>query len=55
MFTLFLDTLNEIIIKHQADLNDWLYVLLTKLLNKLGSDVLTSIGRKIQNTLTLVR
>lgn len=55
VFTLFLDTLNEIIIKHQADLNDWLYVLLTKLLNKLGSDVLTSIGRKIQNTLTLVR
>ncbi|KAK6619988.1 hypothetical protein RUM44_006388 [Polyplax serrata] len=54
-FTLFLDTLNEIIIKHQADLNDWLYVLLTKLLNKLGSDVLTSIGRRILYTLRLVR
>merc|ERR1719414_1487384 len=34
VFALFLDTLTELIVTHKADLTDWLYVLVTRLLNK---------------------
>ncbi|XP_066957422.1 CLIP-associating protein 1 isoform X22 [Macrobrachium rosenbergii] len=55
VFTLFLDTLMELIMVHKADLGDWLYILLTRLLNKLGSDLLGSVQAKIHKTLDLVR
>ena len=55
VFTLFLDTLMELIIVHRADLTDWLYILLTRLLHKLGSDLLGSVQTKIHRTLDLVR
>ncbi|XP_068228567.1 CLIP-associating protein 2 isoform X21 [Palaemon carinicauda] len=55
VFTLFLDTLMELIMVHKADLCDWLYILLTRLLNKLGSDLLGSVQAKIHKTLDLVR
>ncbi|XP_042873875.1 CLIP-associating protein 1-like isoform X13 [Penaeus japonicus] len=55
VFTLFLDTLMELIMVHKADLGDWLYILLTRLLNKLGSDLLGSVQTKIHKTLDLVR
>jgi len=55
VFSLFLDTLNELILTHKADLSDWLYVLLTRLLNKLGSDLLGSIQNKIHKSLAVVR
>ena len=55
VFTLFLDTLMELIFVHRADLNDWLYILLTRLLQKLGSDLLGSVQTKIHRTLDLVR
>ncbi|XP_033608328.1 CLIP-associating protein 1-B isoform X6 [Cryptotermes secundus] len=55
VFSLFLDTLNELILTHKADLNDWLYVLLTRLLNKLGADLLGSIQNKIHKSLAVVR
>jgi CLIP-associating protein 1/2 len=55
VFSLFLDTLNELIQTHKADLNDWLYVLLTRLLNKLGGDLLGSIQNKIHKSLSVVR
>ncbi|KAK7070641.1 CLIP-associating protein 1 [Halocaridina rubra] len=55
VFTLFLDTLMELIMVHKADLESWLYVLLTRLLNKLGSDLLGSVQAKIHKTLDLVR
>ncbi|XP_069703536.1 CLIP-associating protein 1 isoform X4 [Periplaneta americana] len=55
VFSLFLDTLNELILTHKADLNDWLYVLLTRLLNKLGGDLLGSIQNKIHKSLAVVR
>merc|ERR1719278_628155 len=35
VFALFLETLCELVSSHKADLYDWLYVLLTRLLNKL--------------------
>uniref|UniRef100_A0A1B6GM36 TOG domain-containing protein n=1 Tax=Cuerna arida TaxID=1464854 RepID=A0A1B6GM36_9HEMI len=55
VFSLFLDALNELMAVHRADLNSWLYVLLTRLLNKLGADLLGSIQSKIQKTLDIVR
>ncbi|XP_054279467.1 CLIP-associating protein 2 isoform X5 [Macrosteles quadrilineatus] len=55
VFSLFLDTLNELILMHRADLNSWLYVLLTRLLNKLGGDLLGSIQNKIIKSLDVIR
>ncbi|XP_067003312.1 CLIP-associating protein 1-B [Anabrus simplex] len=55
VFSLFLDTLTEVIQSHKADLSDWLYVLLTRLLNKLGTDLLGSIQTKIHKCLGVVR
>ncbi|XP_044007569.1 CLIP-associating protein 1-like isoform X2 [Aphidius gifuensis] len=55
VFSLFIDTLNELIITHNEDLVDWLYVLCTRLLNKLGVDLLGSIQTKINKTLDIVR
>nr|CAD7393528.1 unnamed protein product [Timema cristinae] len=40
---------------HKADLGDWLYCLLTRLLNKLGGDLLGSIHTKIHRVLNNVR
>ncbi|XP_057320336.1 CLIP-associating protein 1-A isoform X4 [Microplitis mediator] len=55
VFSLFLDTLNELIASHSEDLVDWLYVLCTRLLNKLGMDLLVSIQTKINRSLDVVR
>ncbi|XP_024877951.1 CLIP-associating protein 1-A isoform X7 [Temnothorax curvispinosus] len=55
VFSLFLDTLNELIITHNEGLGDWLYVLCARLLNKLGTDLLGSIQTKIHKTLDVVR
>uniref|UniRef100_A0ABD2WPW9 TOG domain-containing protein n=1 Tax=Trichogramma kaykai TaxID=54128 RepID=A0ABD2WPW9_9HYME len=55
VFSLFLDTLNELIQTHCEDLGDWLYILCTRLLNKLGTDLLGSIQTKIYKTLEVVR
>ena len=40
VFALFLETLTELVLSHKADLAEWLYILLTRLLNKLGADLL---------------
>ena len=40
VFALFLETLTELVMSHKADLGDWIYVLITRLLNKLGADLL---------------
>ncbi|CAD1472633.1 unnamed protein product [Heterotrigona itama] len=55
VFSLFLDTLNELVATHSEDLGDWLYVLCARLLNKLGTDLLGSIQAKIHKTLEVVR
>ncbi|XP_029175944.1 CLIP-associating protein 1 isoform X4 [Nylanderia fulva] len=55
VFSLFLDTLNELVMTHSEGLGDWLYVLCARLLNKLGTDLLGSIQTKIQRTLDIVR
>ena len=40
---------------HARDLTDWLYVLLTRLLNKTGTDMLGSVNAKLLRTLDTVR
>ena len=40
VFALFLETLTELVMSHKADLGDWIYILITRLLNKLGADLL---------------
>lgn len=55
VLSIFLDVLVLLITVHRQDLNDWLNTLLTKLLNKTGTDVLGSIQAKIQKALETVR
>uniref|UniRef100_A0A182SYS0 TOG domain-containing protein n=1 Tax=Anopheles maculatus TaxID=74869 RepID=A0A182SYS0_9DIPT len=54
VYALFLDTVNELILSHSADLQDWLFILLTRLFNKLGTDLLGSMHGKIWKTLQLI-
>ena len=54
VYSLFLDTVNELIISQSQDLHDWLFILLTRLFNKLGTDLLSSMNGKIWKTLTLI-
>ena len=55
VFSIFLDTLSELCMVHARDLTDWLYVLLTRLLNKTGTDMLGSVNAKLLRTLDTVR
>ena len=52
---MFLETLIELLAIHRSDLHDWLYICLTRLLNKMGADVLGSVQVKIQRALEAVR
>lgn len=54
VYALFLDTVNELIILHSNELHDWLFILLTRLFNKLGAELLGSMHSKIWKTLSLV-
>uniref|UniRef100_A0AAG5DAP0 TOG domain-containing protein n=1 Tax=Anopheles atroparvus TaxID=41427 RepID=A0AAG5DAP0_ANOAO len=54
VYALFLDTVNELILSHSTDLHDWLFILLTRLFNKLGTDLLGSMHGKIWKTLQLI-
>ena len=55
VFTLFLDSLIELVVTHKEDLRDWLHILITRLLNKLGADLLGSIVQKIYRTLDVIK
>lgn len=54
VYSLFLDALNEVILAHSIDLHDWLFILLTRLFLKLGTELLGSMQGKIWKTLDLV-
>lgn len=55
VFTAFLDVLPDFIIAYKRELNDWLYILLTRLLIRLGSpDILDSIFKKLKQCLSIV-
>ncbi len=51
VFSLFLDTLNELISSHSSDMCFCLHLLLTRLFNKMGTDLLNSVHSKIVKTL----
>ncbi|XP_052252616.1 CLIP-associating protein 1-like isoform X3 [Dreissena polymorpha] len=55
VFSLFLDMLQDLITGHSRDMTDWLYVLLSRLLNKLGADILGSLQAKVQRALDATR
>ena len=55
VFSVFLDTLCDFVVIHKAELDEWLFILLTKLLSKLGGDLLASVQSKIVRTLDVVR
>lgn len=40
---------------HREDLQDWLFVLLTQLLKKMGADLLGSVQAKVQKALDVTR
>ncbi|XP_077584454.1 CLIP-associating protein 1a isoform X36 [Stigmatopora nigra] len=55
VFSMFLETLVDFIIIHREDLQDWLFVLLTQLLKKMGADLLGSVQAKVQKALDITR
>uniref|UniRef100_A0A8C2ERK8 Cytoplasmic linker associated protein 1 n=1 Tax=Cyprinus carpio TaxID=7962 RepID=A0A8C2ERK8_CYPCA len=55
VFSLFLETLLDFIMLHREDLQDWLFVLLTQLLKKMGADLLGSVQAKVQQALDVTR
>ncbi|XP_072435964.1 CLIP-associating protein 1a isoform X7 [Chiloscyllium punctatum] len=55
VFSMFLETLVDFIIIHKEDLQDWLFVLLTQLLKKMGADLLGSVQAKVQKALDVTR
>ncbi|XP_005478648.1 CLIP-associating protein 2 isoform X9 [Oreochromis niloticus] len=55
VFSMFLETLVDFIQVHKDDLQDWLFVLLTQLLKKMGADLLGSVQAKVQRALDVTR
>ena len=47
VFTVFLDTLIELVYLQSADLSDWLHILLPRLLTKVG-DIYTCLGYSLR-------
>lgn len=52
---MFLETLVDFVTVHREDLQDWLFVLLTQLLKKMGADLLGSVQSKVQKALDITR
>uniref|UniRef100_A0A3B5B047 TOG domain-containing protein n=1 Tax=Stegastes partitus TaxID=144197 RepID=A0A3B5B047_9TELE len=55
VFSMFLETLVDFIVLHRDDLQDWIFVLLTQLLKKMGADLLGSVQAKVQKALDVTR
>ncbi|XP_043987113.1 CLIP-associating protein 1a isoform X19 [Gambusia affinis] len=55
VFSMFLETLVDFVTVHKDDLQDWLFVLLTQLLKKMGADLLGSVQAKVQKALDITR
>ncbi|CAF1047791.1 unnamed protein product [Rotaria sordida] len=55
VFSAFLDVLPDFIIAYKRELNDWLYILLTRLLIRMGApDLLESVFKKLKQCLSIV-
>ncbi|XP_041740183.1 CLIP-associating protein 2 isoform X7 [Coregonus clupeaformis] len=55
VFSMFLETLVDFVLVYKEDLQDWLFVLLTQLLKKMGADLLGSVQAKVQRALDITR
>uniref|UniRef100_A0A8C5PNE5 Cytoplasmic linker associated protein 2 n=1 Tax=Leptobrachium leishanense TaxID=445787 RepID=A0A8C5PNE5_9ANUR len=55
VFSMFLETLVDFVQVHKDDLQDWLFVLITQLLKKMGADLLGSVQAKVQRALDVTR
>ncbi|XP_051957258.1 CLIP-associating protein 1-B-like [Xyrauchen texanus] len=55
VFSMFLETLVDFIMIHREELQDWLFVLLTQLLKKMGAELLGSVQAKVQRALDVTR
>ncbi|XP_053323328.1 CLIP-associating protein 2 isoform X8 [Spea bombifrons] len=55
VFSMFLETLVDFVQVHKEDLQDWLFVLITQLLKKMGADLLGSVQAKVQKALDVTR
>ncbi|XP_035386964.1 CLIP-associating protein 1-B isoform X18 [Electrophorus electricus] len=55
VFSMFLETLVDFVTLHREELQDWLFVLLTQLLKKMGADLLGSVQAKVQKALDVTR
>uniref|UniRef100_A0AAV2L7V8 TOG domain-containing protein n=1 Tax=Knipowitschia caucasica TaxID=637954 RepID=A0AAV2L7V8_KNICA len=55
VFSMFLETLVDFVAVYREDLQDWLFVLLTQLLKKMGADLLGSVQTKVQKALDVTR
>ncbi|XP_003376429.1 putative HEAT repeat-containing domain protein [Trichinella spiralis] len=55
MFTVFLDTVIEFLQAHGSDIQDWLFVLLCRLLSKQSNELLPSVQSKLLKTMEVVR
>ena len=52
---MFMETLAEFVSTYRTELRDWLSVCLTRLLNRMGADLLGSVLVKVQRALDAVR
>lgn len=55
VYGMFLDTLSRFIQEHREYLDDWLFILLLKLLQRAGTDMLSSVLFKLQMVLEHIR
>lgn len=55
VFSMFLDVLVTLVMTHCTDLDDWLYVLITRLITKTGVDLLGSVQAKIARAIETIR
>lgn len=55
VFSVYVDTLAQFVSAYSAELTDWLYICLTRLLIKTGVDMLASVQARIQKTLDVIR
>ena len=55
VYGMFLDTLSQFIEEHREYLDDWLFLLLLRLLHKQGTDMLSSVHFKLTLVLEHVR
>ena len=55
IYSIFLDTLSLFIEEHREYLDDWLFLMLLRLLHRHGTDLLAHMHYKLQVVLELIR